>query len=70
MLHVYIDGTVDGSTAWYFPGLDTISKLAIGRGTDDSGPISPSTKPPSPPFHARPIGYPPVTTTKSQVPPT
>jgi hypothetical protein len=34
---IYIDGTVDGSTDWYFPGLDTISKLAIGRGTDDSG---------------------------------
>ena len=30
---VYVDGTADGSSAWYHPGLDTVSGLAIGRGT-------------------------------------
>ena len=34
---IYIDGTLDGTTGWYHPGLDTISRLAIGRGTADSG---------------------------------
>ena len=34
---IYIDGTLDGTTGWYHPGLDTISVLAIGRGTADSG---------------------------------
>ena len=34
---IYVNGTLDGTTAWYFPGLDKISKVAIGRGTNDSG---------------------------------
>ena len=33
---IYVDGTLDGTSAWYHPGLDTISKIAIGR-TADSG---------------------------------
>ena len=35
---VYVDGTADGSSAWYHPGLDAVSGLAIGRGTADAGP--------------------------------
>ena len=34
---VYVNGVLDGTAGWYFPGLDTISKVAIGRGTEDSG---------------------------------
>ena len=34
---VYVDGTADGSSAWYHPGLDTVSGLAIGRGTAGAG---------------------------------
>ena len=34
---IYVDGTLDGTSGWYHPGLDTISKIAIGRGTADSG---------------------------------
>ena len=34
---IYVDGTLDGTSSWYHPGLDTISKIAIGRGTADSG---------------------------------
>ena len=67
---VYVDGTADGSSAWYHPGLDAVSGLAIGRGTADAGRMPPLTRPPSPPHHARPIGYLPVTITKSPAPPT
>ncbi|MDA9110479.1 DUF2341 domain-containing protein, partial [bacterium] len=34
---VYVNGVLDGTAGWYFPGLDTISKVAIGRGTEDGG---------------------------------
>ena len=35
---VYVNGVLDGTAGWYFPGLDTISKVAIGKGTADGGP--------------------------------
>ena len=35
---LYVDGILDGSVAWYYPGLASITKLAIGRGISDAGP--------------------------------
>ena len=32
---VYVNGVLDGTAGWYFPGLDTISKVAIGKGPAD-----------------------------------
>ena len=72
---LYVDGVQDGTSTWLFQGLDKITSLSIGRGTGDAstdgGPDATfdeatfSTVP-----RTAPIGYLPVTTTKSPAPPT
>ncbi|NDH00332.1 MAG: DUF2341 domain-containing protein, partial [Opitutae bacterium] len=34
----YLDGSKVGSSTWHFPGLQTLSELALGRKTDANGP--------------------------------
>ena len=34
----YMDGAKVGSSTWHFPGLQTLSELALGRKTDSNGP--------------------------------
>ena len=38
--HLYVNGVLDGSTAWYYPGINKVTKLSLGRGTENSGPDS------------------------------
>ena len=35
--YLYVNGVLDGSSVWYYPGLEKVTKLALGRGTNDGG---------------------------------
>ena len=39
--YLYVNGVLDGSAVWYYPGLEKVTKLALGRGTNDGGQIPP-----------------------------
>ena len=68
-LNFYVDGTLDGTgNRWFFPGLNTVTGLSLGKGPNGSDPMPPLMKPLFPPFLARQTGYLPALIIKSPVP--